>query len=650
MSIVKMKRFELVAMEADRPILLSGLQRAGCVHVDEPESASEWEKIAPFVTRASHHLDAVREDLQTLTSALDVLSLHGALKRSFLSPKRGVRQRDLMDPAGVEKSLAAAREVLELSRRSAALSAENGKLDTAIAGLIPWKSLDMPLNASQTAFTRIWFGYVPPTTRWDTLERQIEQDAPLVQLFQAGTDREGLYFMALCHASQETELQDALKEFHYTRLQFRDLQGSAAKNISAMEDQKHRNSDERDQIAERLRSSGELQAPLELTYDHLSAAAAREEAAGRLMSTERTFSLVGWVPESAAAYLDRALSAFDCVVTYETPGEADDVPVLLRNGPLIEPLNMVTEMYSLPKYSNIDPNPLMAPFMAAFFGMMYADLGYGLILLLIGHTVLKKKKPTGSAAYLWKNLMIGGVFSCLFGILFGGFFGDLIPRVCSAFFGIENLYPSWYPFIDPLSDAMLVVGIALVLGAVHLLFGMGIKAYLLIRDGKPWDALMDVGSWWLVFAGIAVIALGRGPWVMVAGFAAIVLTQGRGSPSIPGKILGGVGKLYDITAYLSDVLSYLRLMALALASGVIANVFNMMATMGGKTVTGIITFVILIPLGHAFNMAINIIGTYVHAARLQFLEFFGKFYEDGGRPFAPLSVRTKYVDILKEDN
>lgn len=650
MSIVRMKRFELVAMEADRPVLMSGLQRAGCVHVDEPETASEWEKIAPLVGRISHRLDAVKEDLQTLSSALDVLSAHGALKRSFLAPKRGVRQRELMDSSGVEKALAAAREVLEQNRRAVTLSTENGKLDAAIAGLVPWEVLDVPLNVTQTATTRIWFGYVPPVTSWDALVAKLEQEAPLSQVYPAGSDREGLYFMVLCHVSEENMLQDVLKEFHFTRLQFRDTQGTAKQNIAAYGEQKRKNSAEREKIADRLAACGELQGPLELAYDHLSSAAAREEAAGRLMATERTFSLVGWVPESAAAYLDRALGAFDCVVTYETPGEADDVPVMLRNGPLIEPFNMITEMYSLPKYSNIDPNPLMAPFMAAFFGMMYADLGYGLILILIGHTVLKKKKPVGAASYMWKSLMIGGAFSCFFGILFGGFFGDLIPRVCSAFFGIENIFPSWYPFIDPLNDAVTVVLLALIFGAIHLLFGMGIKAYILIRDGHPWAAVMDIGSWWLVFAGFAVAGLGYGPWVMVAGFACVVLTQGRGSPSIGGKIVGGLGKLYDVTAYLSDVLSYLRLMALALASGVIASVFNILATMGGRTVMGVILFIILVPLGHAFNMAINIIGTYVHASRLQFLEFFSKFYDDGGRPFAPLSIRTKYVDILKEDN
>jgi V/A-type H+-transporting ATPase subunit I len=179
---------------------------------------------------------------------------------------------------------------------------------------------------------------------------------------------------------------------------------------------------------------------------------------------------------------------------------------------------------------------------------------------------------------------------------------------------------------------------------VQIIFGMAIKGYMLIRAGKPWDALMDVGSWWLVFAGIAVMALGHGWYVMAAGFGAVVLTQGRGSKGIFGKLFSGLGKLYDITAYLSDVLSYSRLMALGMASGVIASVFNILGGM-----TGPIGFLPVFLVGHAFNMGINIIGTYVHGARLQYLEFFGKWYQDGGKPFEPLRIMTKYVDVVKNE-
>ncbi|MDR1735883.1 MAG: V-type ATP synthase subunit I [Oscillospiraceae bacterium] len=654
MSIVRMKRFELLAMENDRQVLLAGLQRAGCVHVDEPENAPDWAEIALLAGRAENALDETREKLLTIGDALDILSKHNAIKRPFLAPKRALRQKELLDPTGVELALRDAREIISQSRRISALAAEEGKLEALVAGLEPWESVDVPLDAPQTAHLRILFGYAAPDVSWETLVSRAETDAPLAQLYPAGANREGVYFLALCHSAQEEGLLELLKEYRYTRLQMREFTGTAKANIDRLSEQKRKNAAEREEIAELLRASGDKQQPLELAFDHLSTAAGREETAGRLMATQRTFTLAGWVPESAAGYLDRALSAFDCAVSYESPGEEDDVPVLLRNSSIIEPINMVTEMYSLPKYTNIDPNPIMAPFMAAFFGMMYADMGYGAVLILLGSLVLKKKKPQGRQAYIWKLLRLGGIFSVIFGFIFGSFFGDLIPSFAKGFLGVENLFEKLfggrYPFIDPLQGAMTVIIMSLVFGVIHLLFGMGVKAYLLIRDGKPLDALMDVGSWWLTFGGIAALALGATPWIMVAGLVSIVLTQGRHNPKLGGKLVSGLGKLYDITAYLSDVLSYLRLMALALASGVIANVFNILATMGGKSVGGILLFIVIVPVGHAFNMAINIIGTYVHAARLQFLEFFGKFFDDGGRPFAPLSIKTKYVDILKEDN
>lgn len=202
------------------------------------------------------------------------------------------------------------------------------------------------------------------------------------------------------------------------------------------------------------------------------------------------------------------------------------------------------------------------------------------------------------------------------------------------------------PYVfSPLEDPLLVLIGALAIGFIQIIVGMAISAYMKIRDGHPLDALMDEGSWWLLFAGIAVLALGGTYWIALAGVLALVLTQGRSKPTLVGKIVGGLASLYDITGYFGDILSYSRLMALMLAGGVIATVVNMLGALPGSLVFYLIIFLV----GHVFNMGINIIGTYVHASRLQYLEYFGKFYKDGGKPFKPLALKTKYVDIIKEE-
>ena len=303
---------------------------------------------------------------------------------------------------------------------------------------------------------------------------------------------------------------------------------------------------------------------------------------------------------------------------------------------------MVTEMYSLPDYRNVDPNPLIAPFFCIFFGMMFNDLGYGLVFIILSLIVQKKFKLTGGTKNMIRLVLECGVTTAIFGIITGSFFGDAIP-VVAKLLGKEVTIPS---LLNPLADPMSVLILSLVLGVIQILFGMGVKAYILIRDGKPLDALFDVGSWWLLFAGIAVGALRGFWWIAIAGVAALVLTQGRAKPTIPGKIVGGIASLYDITSYFSDILSYSRLMALMLAGGIVASIVNVLGSLFGS----VILFIPIFVIGHVFNIGINVIGTYVHAARLQYLEFFGKFYVDGGKAFRPLDRKTKYFEIIKEES
>ena len=204
--------------------------------------------------------------------------------------------------------------------------------------------------------------------------------------------------------------------------------------------------------------------------------------------------------------------------------------------------------------------------------------------------------------------------------------------------------------LDPLQSPVEFLVLSLGVGAVHLLAGMAIKAVILCRDGHPLDALFDIGSYWLLFAGIGVLFVNRtvGIILTAAGVAAILATQGRAKKGVFGKILGGFGGLYGLIGYVSDLLSYSRILALGLASAVLGQVVNMMATMAGPTFAGFILLILVFTLGHVLNLAINVLGTFVHTARLQYIEFFGKFYEDGGTPFRPIAPADKYSEELPE--
>jgi V/A-type H+-transporting ATPase subunit I len=233
----------------------------------------------------------------------------------------------------------------------------------------------------------------------------------------------------------------------------------------------------------------------------------------------------------------------------------------------------------------------------------------------------------------------------IMGMLTGGFFGDLLTHLVplikpgAEFSGLPALF-------SPLNDTLYVLIGSLVLGFIHIITGMAINFVKTTKDGHFWDALMDNGSWWLLFIGIALGAFGVTWYVAIAGVVALVATQGRAKPTVIGKIVSGFASLYDITSYFGDILSYSRLMALMLAGSVIAQVFNTLAAIPGN----IIIFIPIFLLGHALNIGLNLLGCYVHDLRLQCLEYFGKFYKDGGKPFKPLSIKTKYVDVINNQN
>ena len=301
-------------------------------------------------------------------------------------------------------------------------------------------------------------------------------------------------------------------------------------------------------------------------------------------------------------------------------------------------------MYSLPAYNGVDPNPLMAPFFIFFYGFMMADMGYGLLMMLASVIILKKAKPNGpTMRHMVPLLGLCGVSTFIMGALTGGFFGDLIPQLVKLTTGKEIALPALF---SPLDDALAVLLGSLAIGLVQIFTGMGINMYRKIKRGEVMDALCNEGAWYAVFILFAVgVAIGQIKPALIAILVLLVLTQGYGKKGVFGKIMGIGGSLYNnITGYFSDILSYSRLMALMLAGAVIAQVFN---TLGGIT-GNVVAFFLISMVGNALNFALNLLGCYVHDMRLQCLEFFGRFYEDGGKPFRPLAFDTKYVDIVQE--
>ena len=394
---------------------------------------------------------------------------------------------------------------------------------------------------------------------------------------------------------------------------------------------------------------------IECVYDQLVIERDREKVKGRLLKTKRTFNLEGWVPEPAMEVVDKMLTEYQCCFAYRDPEEGDEVPVLTQNNSVVYPFESITEMYSLPDYKGVDPTKYFAFFYAMFFGIMLSDAGYGIVIALACFIVLRKFALEGMTYKMIKMFFYCGLSTILWGALFGGWFGDFFQVAAKSHIWQRDYHTGLVVQPDRRSDQAfdLVPGIR---RDSHLP-GHGHQSGH--ADQRRQMAGCGLRRLLLVFShtGCSHVA-GRKLHIRSSGKAGHVYGHRRsGNPSAHwrkeqkkafGKVIGGFSSLYDITSYLSDILSYARLLALGLATGVIAQVVNLMGSLAGGGIAGALVLLFAFIIGHTFNLAINALGAFVHSSRLQYIEFFGKFYEDGGEEFDPFRKNTKYVRLTND--
>lgn len=647
MAIVKMKHLRLVAMGSDRERLLHLLQSMGCVEIDEPSVDPDDPVWASLARPDSGGLNAARERNSEAERAVAVLKRSAPEKSKMLQAKPDLTRDQLLDPQAAGQALAAAEEINGAERRINAIHSEQLKVESQKAALAPWLGLDLPLETSSGDQVTIQLGTLPGALPFEEAERAALAAGELTQLTQVSAGREARYCLLVCHTSQSQAVLEALKELGWSRANLRDWTGTAAENTARLDRELEALAGEERQLEEKLAGMGALRPALKQLADCTAAEVSREESRERTLDTGTTFFLEGWVPADSWPQLEQALEPYPCA--YEAadpaPEEYAQVPVQLKNNWFTRPLNMVTEMYSLPAYGTVDPNPLMAPFFIFFYGFMMADMGYGLLMMLASFIVMKKAKPDGpTMRHMVPLLGLCGVSTFLMGMLTGGFFGDLLPQLAKLI-NPNTSFTAMPALFSPLDDALAVLIGSLAIGVAQIFTGMAVSMYRKIKGGEVMAALCNEGVWYLVFVLLAGgILLGQVKTALIVILVLLVLTQGYGKKGILGKLMGIGGSLYNnVTGYFSDILSYSRLMALMLAGAVIAQVFNTLGALTGN----VITFFIIAMVGNALNMALNLLGCYVHDMRLQCLEYFGRFYEDGGKPFRPLELNTKYYKVVK---
>ena len=634
-----MKRLRLLGMESEREALLKAMQDMECVEISSIDGSEEALK-SGFAKPDDKALMSAQEASRAYRTALASLDRFAPEKKGMFRKRQGVSRAAFFSAESEENARTAAETINKDTRRLGEIESERTKNEALRATLAPWLTVDVPLGGADGALS-VFFGTVGLNVTNDALKALADSLDGLLTWQQASSDRSLRYLLVMCHGSVKERALSALRDLGFSTVSFRGMTGTAKENDKALAENLAALEKERQEIEQRIAGLGGKREALLEASDRAAIALRREEAKSRLVGTDKVFLLEGWLPADRCAALEKALEPFTCAIETREPTEDEypQVPVQLKNNKLTRPLNMVTEMYSLPAYGTLDPNPLMAPFFILFYGIMMADMGYGLLMMIASVIISKKYRPKGTSGELFSLLGLCGISTFIMGALTGGFFGDFLTQLVAivspgTVFALPKLF-------DPLDDLTMILIGSMALGMVQIVTGMAISLIEKCKRKKFLDAFFEEITWWIVFVGIALLALGKGAAVLYVGCALVLLgpiVQGKGW----GKLTGVFGSLYNhVTGYFGDILSYTRLMALMLAGSVIAQVFNMLAAMPGN----VIAFIIISMLGNAMNFGLNLLGCYVHDLRLQCLEFFNKFYVDGGKPFRPMTLDTEYVDL-----
>ena len=634
-----MKHLRLLGMESEREALLKAMQDMECVEISSIDGSEEALK-SGFAKPDDKALMSAQEASRAYRTALASLDRFAPEKKGMFRKRQGVSRAAFFSAESEENARTAAETINKDTRRLGEIESERTKNEALRATLAPWLTVDAPLGGADGALA-VFFGTVGLNVTDDALKALADSLDGLLTWQQASSDRSLRYLLVMCHRSVRERALSALRDLGFSTVSFRGMTGTARENDKALAENLAALEKERQEIEQRIAGLGGKREALLEASDRAAIALRREEAKSRLVGTDKVFLLEGWLPADRCAALEKALEPFTCAIETREPTEDEypQVPVQLKNNKLTRPLNMVTEMYSLPAYGTLDPNPLMAPFFILFYGIMMADMGYGLLMMIASVIISKKYRPKGTSGELFSLLGLCGISTFIMGALTGGFFGDFLTQLVAivspgTVFALPKLF-------DPLDDLTMILIGSMALGMVQIVTGMAISLIEKCKRKKFLDAFFEEITWWIVFIGIALLALGKGAAVLYVGCALVLLgpiVQGKGW----GKLTGVFGSLYNhVTGYFGDILSYTRLMALMLAGSVIAQVFNMLAAMPGN----VIAFIIISMLGNAMNFGLNLLGCYVHDLRLQCLEFFNKFYVDGGKPFRPMTLDTEYVDL-----
>lgn len=523
-----------------------------------------------------------------------------------------------------------------------------------------WKELDIKIDDLEgTKNTKIIAGTLPSKDFLSCLE-EIKKIGKEIEIKKISEDKKQCKIIILSISEYYSFIKKILSKYNidYFRstLEFsgtpRDILKNIFKELKNIEE-------ERKIVFDASKKLYRENLWLYVTFDYLSILKSKKDIERYIKQTKKVIIIEGWILKKDLNELKNTLykKFKELEIVFSDPKKSDDIPVALKNNKFVEPFESVTELYGIPKYKEFDPTPLFAPFYFIFFGMCLSDAGYGLVIAVLSYWALKKYKFEGMVKKFFGLFFLGGLSTFIMGAIMGSWMGDTLNYLPKNILFIKTFLIDKISLLDPIKNPMPLLLISLSLGVIQIYTGFIIKFIANIKENKIKTGLMDQGSWLLLISGILLFIIANTisflsgfaiitKYIIWAGLLSVVITQGRSNKNIILKAAGGVLSLYDLIGYFSDILSYSRLFALGLSTAVLAVVVNnFVALFKDIPFIGIIVAALVFIIGHLFNMVISGMGAFIHSTRLQYVEYFTKFYEGGGTPFKPFKVITKYIKV-----
>ncbi|MBQ2680044.1 MAG: V-type ATP synthase subunit I [Firmicutes bacterium] len=650
MSMVKMDKISILGHLSEKDNIVRALMDKGVVQIEDASFMKEELGEAVENDVADSVVPELDRKIDFLDQAIKTLKNNSGEKAPMFAPKRRYES-----PRGRKLEIYnIAEQINNKSKEIASLSSEANAVKNTIEQLKPWEKFDSPLNKMETKGTKVMLGTFPLKQNFSEIKKQLEAEDINALIEEVDKDKQFTYAFLVAEKDDVEKAFDFLKGHSFTRISLEESDKTPKDCIEDCNQRIENIEEEKKKILDEIVSFKDRREDMENLVDSFMMERDRRKISENFLKTKSVFYLTGWTPAAGAEALKEEFTdKYQCFVEVEEPGADEEHPVLMQNNKFVEPYEMITNMYSPPSIKDPDFNWIMAIFFTLFYGMMMGDFGYGIIITVGCAAAIITSKFKRKEGNLFKLMLYCGISTMIFGILFGGFFGDLtlLKR---------------FAVLDPINETMRFMGISLTLGIVHVYIALVIQGY---KDLKNKDVLGFIGDTiaWIVFIwGVVVLIttkilhiqngfwaesfwgqqMGRftlAIWILIIGAILVVATNGREKKNPFMKFFGGISALYGITGYFGDVLSYSRIMALCLSSGIVAVVMNQLARMvwhGPLIILGIV----IILFGHALNLFIGALGAYVHTCRLHYVEFFGKFYEGGGRLFTPFKRNTKYTD------